>query len=254
MRFGRGHGSFIGRTVACPLPRSGDAIPKVAKSLGYARLGAGGGGGVGAELVHHDPSVRGRPAQREAHGADPHDSVPLRLLAPAREAVMPHAATHLAGAPLAQLHLVDALLTLRAADTKLALPQEGGMQPDERARRRLPERHEDAFALTVAQREDRGVGVRAPTSLVANASSPSIAASRRTPSGRTCSPARITSLQSVTSEVRPRSHAVARARRRRLVSASRLRGRPVAHVPRMRDDVVKGGATAMASSPRSWLG
>ena len=72
---------------------------------------------------------------------------------------MAHEATHLAGATLAQLHLVDALLTLRAADAKLALTQEGRMQPDERARRRLPERHEDAFALTVAEREDRGVGV-----------------------------------------------------------------------------------------------
>jgi hypothetical protein len=72
---------------------------------------------------------------------------------------MPHEATHLAGATLAQLHLVDALLTLRAADAKLALAQEGRMQPGERARRRVPERHEDALALTVAEGEDRGVGV-----------------------------------------------------------------------------------------------
>ena len=42
--FGRGHVSFIGRTGACPLPRSGDAIPRAAKSRGYARFGAGGGG------------------------------------------------------------------------------------------------------------------------------------------------------------------------------------------------------------------
>ena len=67
---------------------------------------------------------------------------------------MPHAATQLAGAPLAQLHLVDALLTLRAADAKLALAQEGRMEPHERTRRRVPECHEDAFALPVAQGED----------------------------------------------------------------------------------------------------
>ena len=46
---------------------------------------------------------------------------------------MAHAATHLAGAPLAQLHLVDALLALRAADAELALSQEGRVEPDERA-------------------------------------------------------------------------------------------------------------------------